>query len=67
MVSESENAENRTENDGESIIFRAILFDGLGSRPTPCLVVGKAIEFLVVVTGSELSDTVRTTNFRLHT
>ena len=47
------------ENQTTCLIFRRIIFDGQRGRPTPCLAVDKAIEFLMLIPGSEISAAVR--------
>ena len=51
--------ENRAEHETTGLLFRTILFDGQRGRPTPCLTVDKAVEFLMIIPGSEISADVR--------
>jgi hypothetical protein len=39
--------------------FRAVMFEGQRGKPSPCLAVDKAVEFLMVIPGSDLSAAVR--------
>jgi hypothetical protein len=51
--------ENRAEKETSCLLFRTILFEGQRGRPAPCLTVDKAVEFLMVIPGSEISASVR--------
>jgi hypothetical protein len=40
-------------------IFQTIIFEGQRGKPSPCLAVDKAVEFLMVIPGSDLSAVIR--------
>jgi hypothetical protein len=52
-------SDDRSEVETTCLHFRTIIFEGQGSRPSPCLAVDKAVEFLMVIPGSDLSAAVR--------